>query len=117
MTATAALLLGLLATPAPQATFSATGDSLRCVIVDAKDTRRCARLAQAHMFLCVNRDTGEVLGAVQRKTGRPICAIAGGLYLATTGHLCADLSVCSIRSVSCEGDSNVTAASRCLGLL
>src|SRR5437870_12444710 len=70
----AALVARLLAPPGPGPAVSvAVGPTLACVALTAAETHAGGR----HAFACVNRSSGEILGALLARNGRPVCGLSG----------------------------------------
>src|SRR5437016_66294 len=72
-------LARLVAQPEPQETL-AVGQTLSCVTFTQADLHRLLGIrGRVHLAGCINRLTGEILGAVLSPTGVVRCAIAGVL--------------------------------------
>jgi hypothetical protein len=78
LAATVTRLLTAPATPQPQVA-AVTGPTLVCAAYSAREIHAGGR----HLFLCVSGVTGEIEGALLRRSGVLACPISGQVDLAT----------------------------------
>ena len=71
------------------------GQTLGCITLERFEMRDLGY--PGHAFLCEDDATGEVLGAVQSRTGRVICHVSGDY----AGDDCYTLSICGEPDTFC----------------
>jgi len=71
------------------------GQQIGCILMPRREMRRYGY--RGHAFACEEEGTGEVLGAVLDRLGRPRCRIAG----AYAGQSCYDITICGVPETLC----------------